>query len=125
MPTSPLIPCAQPSCPELVPGGRCQQHRVQRRAAYDGAGGSAASRGYDQTWRNFVQAYRHGLGLDPAEPGFAAKLAARNRCAACWAGGSTAGGAAWLWSSTTHRADSRRRAFGSWAMCSRCATRVT
>ena len=87
MPTAALTPCANPGCPELVERGRCDAHRVAQRQAYDRATGTSAQRGYDETWRRFVLAYRQGRDLDLSQPGAVLILEARNRCAHCWTEG--------------------------------------
>lgn len=52
MPARALRPCTHPGCPALLPGGgRCQAHQKAEARAYDERRGSAASRGYDATWR--------------------------------------------------------------------------
>ena len=87
MPTAPLTPCAQPGCPELVQGGRCDQHRAQRQTAHDHSRGSAASRGYDASWRNFLARFKTAsLSSDRGLTGDALveTLLSRNRCAYCW-----------------------------------------
>lgn len=48
-------PCLAPGCPRLGHGGRCAEHAAQRdrerEQRYEATRGSAASRGYDATWR--------------------------------------------------------------------------
>lgn len=43
--------CSYPGCSALVAAGRCEQHRAAGRREQDRWRGSAASRGYDRTWR--------------------------------------------------------------------------
>lgn len=53
MPDAPLRPCAEPGCPALVGGGRCQAHARQR----DQRRGTAHQRGYTYRWSQYSQAW--------------------------------------------------------------------
>jgi 5-methylcytosine-specific restriction enzyme A len=57
MPTKPKRPCSYPGCPELTAEQYCTMHQRQVTSEYDRRRGSAASRGYDQRWREARQRY--------------------------------------------------------------------
>ena len=46
-----LRPCTTPGCPELTPGGPCEQHRRIRQREHDERRGSSRDRGYDADHR--------------------------------------------------------------------------
>jgi 5-methylcytosine-specific restriction protein A len=46
-----LRPCSIPGCPELTPGGPCEQHRRARQQEHDERRGSSVDRGYDADHR--------------------------------------------------------------------------
>ena len=46
-----LRPCTFPRCPELTPGGPCEQHRRARQREHDERRGSSFDRGYDADHR--------------------------------------------------------------------------
>src|ERR1035437_8653173 len=46
-----LRPCTTPGCPELTPGGPCEQHRRARQREHDERRGTSAERGYDADHR--------------------------------------------------------------------------
>jgi hypothetical protein len=46
-----LRPCSTPGCPELTPGGPCEQHRRARQHEHDERRGSSTERGYDADHR--------------------------------------------------------------------------
>ena len=46
-----LRPCSIPGCPELTPGGPCEQHRRARQREHDERRGTSAERGYDADHR--------------------------------------------------------------------------
>jgi|GEM_PF-3284962 len=46
-----LRPCSTPGCPELTPGGPCEQHRRIRQREHDERRGSSRDRGYDADHR--------------------------------------------------------------------------
>ena len=46
-----LRPCTTPGCPELTPGGPCEQHRRARQREHDERRGSSRDRGYDADHR--------------------------------------------------------------------------
>jgi len=51
MPSKPKKLCAYPGCPELTTERYCQKHRRADQKRYDNQRGTAAQRGYDETWR--------------------------------------------------------------------------
>jgi len=51
MPDRPLTLCTAPGCSNRVRSGRCPAHAKAKYKAQDELRGSAASRGYDSTWR--------------------------------------------------------------------------
>jgi 5-methylcytosine-specific restriction protein A len=54
MPTRVLMPCRQPGCKELIPGGgRCDKHKKKEQKFWDDRRGSAAERGYDYEWSKY------------------------------------------------------------------------
>src|ERR1019366_3556302 len=84
-----LRPCTTPGCPELTPGGPCEQHRRARQREHDERRGTSAERGYDADHRrlrvlcfqrdgwpfvdcgwepDIIAAFRrYGLGAPPTE----------------------------------------------------------
>src|ERR1035438_5782538 len=46
-----LRPCSTPGCPELTPGGPCEQHRRARQREHDERRGTSVERGYDASHR--------------------------------------------------------------------------
>jgi hypothetical protein len=46
-----LRPCSSPGCPELTPGGPCEQHRRARQRRHDERRGTSTERGYDADHR--------------------------------------------------------------------------
>ena len=46
-----LRPCTTPGCPELTPGGPCEQHRRIRQREHDERRGSSRDRGYEADHR--------------------------------------------------------------------------
>src|ERR1019366_10481088 len=46
-----LCPCTTPGCPELTPGGPCEQHRRARQREHDERRGTSVERGYDADHR--------------------------------------------------------------------------
>ena len=84
-----LHPCTFPRCPELTPGGPCEQHRRARQREHDERRGTSTERGYDaehrrlrvlcfqrDCWRcvdcgwepKIVRVFREaGLGVPPAQ----------------------------------------------------------
>src|ERR1035437_1624221 len=46
-----LRPCTTPGCPELTPGGPCEQHRRARQREHDERRGTIVERGYDADHR--------------------------------------------------------------------------
>ena len=84
-----LHPCTFPGCPELTPGGPCEQHRRARQREHDERRGTSTERGYDakhrqlrvfcfqrDCWRcvdcgwepEIVRVFREaGLGVPPAQ----------------------------------------------------------
>lgn len=88
MPNAAPHRCAEPSCPALVSGqARCPAHTKTathaKNAQHDRTRLSAAKRGYDRTWREFVEYYRSGYDIEADDPRAAEKIIARNRCARC------------------------------------------
>lgn len=65
MPLSPLRPCAEPGCPELVGGrqSRCALHERGLEAARRASRGTAKARGYGRDWEALSRRYR---ALHPA-----------------------------------------------------------
>src|ERR1039457_721062 len=83
-----LRPCTTPGCPELTPGGPCEQHRRARQREHDVRRGTSVERGHDadhcrlrvlcfqrDRWRcvdcgwepEIVSVFREaGLGVPPA-----------------------------------------------------------
>ncbi len=57
MPSAALRPCAHPSCPVLVPRGKCPTHR----RAIEHYRGTRHSRGYGLEWDRFRIAYLNEL----------------------------------------------------------------
>ena len=54
MPTRPLGPCGDPTCPERATNrGYCATHRAARTAEYEEGRGSSSARGYDRKWRAY------------------------------------------------------------------------
>jgi hypothetical protein len=51
-----LRPCSTPGCPELTPGGPCEQHRRARQREHDERPGTSVERGYDAGHRWLAQA---------------------------------------------------------------------
>src|ERR1017187_5898736 len=84
-----LRPCSIPGCPELTPGGPCEQHRRARQREHDERRGTSVERGYDadhrrlrslcfqrDRWRcvncgwepEIIRVFREaGLGVPPAQ----------------------------------------------------------
>src|ERR1017187_4213726 len=84
-----LCPCTTPGCPELTPGGPCEQHRRARQREHDERRGTRVERGYDadhrrrrrlcfqrDRWRcvncgwepEIIRVFREaGLGVPPAQ----------------------------------------------------------
>lgn len=54
MPPAPRRPCRKPGCYKLHTNasGYCDAHQLAERKSYDRQRGSAASRGYDDAWRD-------------------------------------------------------------------------
>lgn len=67
MPTAPLSLCAVTGCSQLVPYGRCEEHRLEQRRDSDARRPSAARRGYDRSWRTIRDDYltEHPYCQDP------------------------------------------------------------
>lgn len=63
MPTAPLSLCAVTGCPNLVPYGRCQKHRLEARRESDARRPSGTQRGWSKTWSAFSKDYleRHPM----------------------------------------------------------------
>lgn len=57
MPTSPLQLCVVAGCPNLVPYGRCPEHRSEQRRDSDARRPSAAARGYGHGWQSIRDDY--------------------------------------------------------------------
>lgn len=78
--------CARPGCSQMVISGYCDQHAkyvTGKIRAYDTLREDAAQRGYDHDWRQFVAAYKSGLGLDHRDPEWGHKMLMRNQCVRC------------------------------------------
>lgn len=49
--------CTSPGCPNLVPFGKCDEHKAQARQDSDRKRPHAAARGYDHKWQRFRADY--------------------------------------------------------------------
>lgn len=55
-------PCATARCPNLTHEKHCPEHAVETQLRYERNRGSAASRGYDRTWRKVRVRYLRSVG---------------------------------------------------------------
>lgn len=63
--TPPVHVCAEPGCPELTDGTRCDEHQKAKRRASNAGRTSSAKLGYDERWKRTRRAFLRDHPLCP------------------------------------------------------------